>query len=96
MAIPSEKQLLQAACHFGHRKEKWNPKMAKHLYGVRKGIHIFDLPQTKKHLELVCSTLKKFQNEGKTILFVSTKQQSIPLIERASYVIGNVPASSRA
>lgn len=82
MAIPSEKDLLDNACHFGHRKEKWNPKMKKHLYGVRKGIHIFDLTQTKKHLEQVCDAMKKMQNEGKTILFVSTKQQSIPMIER--------------
>ncbi len=88
MAIPSEKDLLMAACHFGHRKEKWNPKMKKHLYGVRKGIHIFDLAQTKKHLELVVSHLKKLQTEGKTILFVSTKQQSIPLIERLAGNVG--------
>ncbi len=84
MAIPSEKDLLQAACHFGHRKEKWNPKMKKHLYGVRKGIHIFDLAQTKAHLERVCAEMKKLQVEGKTILFVSTKQHSIPLIEKVA------------
>lgn len=82
MAIPSEKQLIEAACHFGHRKEKWNPKMAPFLYGTRKGIHIFDLTQTHKQLQKVCDALKKFQSEGKTILFVSTKQQSIPLIEK--------------
>jgi small subunit ribosomal protein S2 len=82
MAIPSEKELLENASHFGHRKEKWNPKMRKHLFGVRKGIHIFDLSQTRTHLEQVCSSLKKLQAEGKTILFVSTKQQSIPMIEK--------------
>ncbi len=82
MAIPSEKELIENACHFGHRKEKWNPKMASNLYGVRKGIHIFDLTKTKKGLETVCDAMKKFQNEGKTILFISTKQQSIPMIER--------------
>ncbi len=79
--IPSEKQLIESACHFGHRKERWNPKMAPYLYGTRKGIHIFDLTQTHKKLEEVCAALKKLQTEGKTILFVSTKQQSIPLIE---------------
>ena len=55
--------------------------MAQYLYGSRKGIHIFDLTQTREHLEKVCDALKKLQTEGKTILFVSTKQQSIPLIE---------------
>jgi small subunit ribosomal protein S2 len=87
MAIPSEKELLNAAVHFGHRKEKWNPKMAPYLYGTRKGIHIFELTKTKEHLERVCNSLKKLQVEGKTILFVSTKQQSIPLIEHLAQVL---------
>ena len=82
MAIPTEKDLLAAACHLGHPKNKWNPKMTSYLYGVRKGIHIFDLEQTKSKLELVAATLKKLHKEGKTILFVSTKQQSIPLMEQ--------------
>ncbi len=81
MPIPSEKDLLAHAVHFGHRKEKWNPKMAPYLYGVRRGIHIFDLSETRKRLEEAIAALKKLQTEGKTILFVSTKQQSIPLIE---------------
>ncbi len=82
MPIPSEKVLLDHASHLGHRKEKWNPKMKPFLFGVRKGIHIFDLTQTRTHLEETCNHLKKLQAEGKTILFVSTKQQSIPMIER--------------
>jgi small subunit ribosomal protein S2 len=81
MSIPSEKDLIAAACHLGHPREKWNPKMAPFLYGTRKGIHIFDLTKTKEHLEHVCHELQKLQTEGKTILLVSTKQQSIPLIE---------------
>jgi len=87
MAIPSEKDLLNSAVHFGHRKEKWNPKMAPYLYGTRKGIHIFELATTRKHLEDMCAALKKLQVEGKTILFVSTKQQSIPLIEHLAHVL---------
>lgn len=81
MPIPSEKELLDAACHFGHKKEKWNPKMAPYIYGTQQGIHIIDLVQTKQHLEDVCNALKKMQKEGKTILFVSTKQQSTQLLE---------------
>lgn len=79
--IPTEQELLAAACHFGHPREKWNPKIAPYLFGQKKGIHIFDLQKTRKGLETVCDALAKFQAEGKTILFVSTKQQSIPLVE---------------
>lgn len=87
MTIPSEKDLLAAACHFGHPKEKWNAKMRPYLYGVRKGIHIFDLSKTRAHLEKASLELKKLQDEGKTILFVSTKQQSIPLVEEMGRVL---------
>jgi small subunit ribosomal protein S2 len=82
MPIPSEKELLAAACHFGHPKEKWNPKIAPYLFGSRKGIHIFDLTKTREGLETVCMYMKKLQAEGKNILFVSTKQQAIPQIEQ--------------
>lgn len=81
MPIPTEKELLDHACHFGHPRQKWNPKIAPYLYGTRKGIHIFDLAQTTIGLTAVCNELKALQSAGKTILFVSTKQQSIPLIE---------------
>lgn len=87
MKIPSEKDLLAAACHFGHPKEKWNPKMKQYLFGVRKGIHIFDLTKTREHLSKACEELAKLQVEGKTILIVSTKQQSIPLIEEMGRVL---------
>lgn len=76
-----EKTLLNAACHLGHPCTKWNPKMKPFLYGSQKGVHIFDLVQTKQKLDAASAELSKMQKEGKTILFVSTKQQSIPFIE---------------
>ena len=81
MPIPSEKDLLEHACHFGHPRQKWNPKIVSYLFGTRKGIHIFDLQKTREGIVGVCDALKALQAAGKTILFVSTKQQSIPLIE---------------
>jgi small subunit ribosomal protein S2 len=80
--IPTEKELLAAACHFGHVKTKWNPRMAPYLYGTVKGIHVFDLGKTKDRLEKTCDALQMLTREGKTILFVSTKQQTIPMVER--------------
>lgn len=88
MAIPTEKQLLDAACHIGHRKDKWHPKMAQYIYGTQSGVHVFDLTKTRQRLSDVCEALRKFQVEGKTILFVSTKQQSIPMIEALGQALG--------
>lgn len=87
MPIPTEVELLAAACHFGHPKEKWNPKMAPYLWGSRKGIHIFDLTQTRTQVERACRELQALSRAGKTILFVSTKQQSIPLVEEIGHTL---------
>ena len=81
MTIPSEEDLLKAACHIGHKSRKWNPKMKPFIYGVRKGVHIFDLSKTRTQLEKVCQALQELQSAGKTILFVSTKQHSTHLLE---------------
>jgi small subunit ribosomal protein S2 len=48
MALPdfSMRQLLESGAHFGHRQQRWNPKMASYIYGARNDIHILDLTQT--------------------------------------------------
>ena len=38
--------LLEAGCHFGHLKKKWNPAMAPYIFMERNGIHIIDLHKT--------------------------------------------------
>lgn len=85
MTIPTEQELLTAACHLGHPRQKWNPKMAPYLYGTKKGVHIFDLVQTRAGLTKVCEELRSLHGAGKTILFVSTKQQAIPLVEQIGH-----------
>ncbi len=88
MAVPSAKELIAHACHFGHRKEKWNPKMKPYIYGIRKGIHIFDIEKTHESLVSVCEELRALQKAGKTILFVSTKMQSLAAVEALSKAVG--------
>lgn len=88
MSTVTEKDLLNAAVHLGHPRNKWNPKMSKYIFGIRNKTHIFDLEQTKKALDHVCEILSKMQAEGKTVLFVSTKQQSIPYIEMFNDALG--------
>ena len=43
-------QLFEARVHLGHRKGRWNSKMAPFIYGVREGIHILDLNKTVSFL----------------------------------------------
>lgn len=78
------KEMLDAAVHFGHKTQKWNPKMKKYLYGSRNGIHVFDLEKTAECLEKALDFLKRGAESGKTILFVSTKPQAAHLIKEAA------------
>ena len=88
MPIPSEEALLQVSCHIGHRAEKWNPKMKPYIYGQQKGIHIFDLTQTRELLGRTCEHLSRLSKEGKMILFVSTKPQLAQTLEELGRTIG--------
>ena len=46
MATVQLAQLLDAGVHFGHKANRWNPKMFPYIYAERDGIHILDLVQT--------------------------------------------------
>jgi small subunit ribosomal protein S2 len=74
------KEMLEAAVHFGHKTQKWNPKMRRYLYGEKNGIHIFDLKKTQECLLKAAEFLKHESANGKTILMISTKPQAAQLI----------------
>ena len=74
------KDLLEAGSHFGHQSRRWNPKMKPYLYGVRDGIHIFDLVKTKEGLDQAIEYVRKLTAEGKNIGFVGTKRQAQAII----------------
>jgi small subunit ribosomal protein S2 len=70
------REMLASAVHFGHKTSRWNPKMAKFIFGKRGGAHVFDLKKTAENLEKVCEFLTRAAKDGKNILFVSTKPQT--------------------
>lgn len=78
------KDLFANAVHVGHRAHKWNPKMKKFIYTERNGVHIINLEKTVDYLERALQFLAKSAQEGRTILFVSTKPQSVRLLEEAA------------
>ena len=90
MARTNFDQLLQAGCHFGHLKRKWNPAMAPYIYTERNGIHIIDLHKTAAKIDEAADALKQIAKSGKKILFVATKKQTKEVIaEKAASV--NMP-----
>jgi small subunit ribosomal protein S2 len=82
--------LLQAGCHFGHLKRKWNPAMAPYIYTERNGIHIIDLHKTVAKIDEAADALKQIAKSGKKILFVATKKQTKEVVaEKATSI--NMP-----
>jgi small subunit ribosomal protein S2 len=75
------KALLESGVHFGHRTNKWNPKMRPYIFTERNGIHILDLQQTVKLLEEAYEKVRDCVANGGTILFVGTKRQAQETIQ---------------
>jgi len=72
----SMRQLLEAGVHFGHQTRRWNPKMRPFIYAERNGIHIIDLAQTAKLLDVALDAVRETTARGEAVLFVGTKKQA--------------------
>lgn len=77
----SLKEMLEAGVHFGHKSDRWNPKMAPFIYAEKNGVHIFDLSKTKSALEKAMKFVSDVSSKGGTILFVGTKNQTKEIIK---------------
>ena len=88
MSTPTFEQLLEAGCHFGHLKRKWNPAMAPYIFMERNGIHIIDLYKTVAKVEEAAAALKSIAKSGKKVLFVATKKQAKQVIADKATSVG--------
>ena len=78
MTIPNFglKDLIEAGVHFGHKTQRWNPKMEKYIHSTRENVHIIDLTQTVGLLTEALNKINDVVSKGGKILFVSTKKQA--------------------
>ena len=76
MAVIPMKALLESGVHFGHRTNKWDPRMKPYIFTERNGIHIIDLQQTSKLLNQAYNVIRDIVANGGTVLFVGTKRQA--------------------
>jgi small subunit ribosomal protein S2 len=87
MPVVTRRELLEAGVHFGHQTRRWNPKMARYLYGERSGIYIIDLEKSLSGLEDAHAFVRDLARRGGLILFVGTKKQAQePITEQAERV----------
>ena len=76
MAVIPMKALLESGVHFGHRTNKWDPRMKPYIFTERNGIHIIDLQQTSKLLSQAYNVIRDAVANGGLVLFVGTKRQA--------------------
>jgi small subunit ribosomal protein S2 len=76
MAVISMKALLESGVHFGHRTNKWNPGMKPYIFTERNGIHIIDLQQTVKSINVAYNAIRDVVAEGGVVMFIGTKRQA--------------------
>ncbi len=85
MSVVTMRQLLEAGVHFGHRSNRWNPKMRPYIFTERNSIHIIDLQQTVNALDRASNFVRETVAKGGTIIFVGTKRQAQAVVaEQAS------------
>ena len=74
--------LLETGVHFGHRTNRWNPKMDEFIFTSRNGIHIIDLQQTLVNLNEYYDMVRDIIADGGSVLFCGTKRQAQETIEQ--------------
>ncbi len=82
------KEMLEAGVHFGHKRDRWNPKMEPFIFTERNNVHIFDLTITKKKLEEAMDFVSKLTAAGGTVLFVGTKNQVKDIVKEVAEEVG--------
>ncbi len=94
ISLPKIEDMLKAGMHFGHRTNRWHPKMEQYIFGSKNGIYVIDLRKSREKLKEALEFIHKLVAENKSILFVGTKSQvSAPLKRMAeesgqAYVVG--------
>ncbi len=82
------KDLLECGVHFGHQTRRWNPKMKKFIFGVRKNIYIIDLQKTLRYFRYTYNVVRDEAAKGKTMMFVGTKKQASEAVKNAAISCG--------
>jgi small subunit ribosomal protein S2 len=88
MSRTNFEELLEAGCHFGHLRRKWNPAMAPYIFMERNGIHIIDLHKTVAKIDEAAAAAKQIAKSGRKILFVATKKQAKDVVAEKAAAIG--------
>jgi len=82
--LPSLREMLAAGVHFGHKRARWNPKMAPYIFATKNGVSIIDLEKTREMLGRALEFIAREVSEGKIIVFVTSKRQARDVVREAA------------
>jgi small subunit ribosomal protein S2 len=77
-------RLFKAGSHYGFKKSRRHPTTTKYLYTTKEGNDIFDLEKITAALDAAKEVLKEAGLQGKTVLFVSTKDETSDVVKEAA------------
>ncbi len=81
-------RLFASGAHFGFKKSRRHPTVTPYLFTSKEGNDIFDLEQTAGLIETATAVLEEAGKQGKTVLFVSTKDEMGRLVKDAAEKAG--------
>lgn len=77
-------KLFSVGAHFGFTKRRRHPSVIPFLYGTKDGNDIIDLQKTVGQLEGAAHTVREYAAQGKTIMYVGTKDEIKQLVKAAA------------
>jgi small subunit ribosomal protein S2 len=77
-------RLFKAGSHFGYKKSRRHPTVSKYLFTTKDGNDIIDLEKSVALLEAAKETLIEVGKQGKTVLFVGTKDEASRIVKEAA------------
>ena len=85
---PTLREMLAAGVHFGHKRARWNPKMAPYIFANKNGVSIINLEKTKEMLESAIAAVCEEVKAGKNVVFVTSKRQARQVVRDAAESCG--------
>lgn len=74
-------RLFKAGAHFGFKKRRRHPTVTSFLFTTKEGNDIFDLEKTAELITKAKEVLKEAGMNGKTVLFVGTKDEVTKIVK---------------
>lgn len=92
MSTTAEKtiqDMFTVGAHYAFSKSRRNASAKSYIFGQKDSVEIFDLEKTEAELIKATDFVKKLAKEGKTLLFIGTKNEARDAIKAAGELTGS-------